>query len=562
MIISESEIRLMVNNCFRLLLEATLASDVYNKYYKDIIPENIWNTLFEGCPTMTPFHRRVADTIARELKTDRQRVENGEVEEYFYEDILRHSLIVAQLAAEIYNSGEYAKQFIINTANEDFTAYQYVSTLEDFLRKAKNSKQFSENEFINNCLYKAYEDANLLVTVTLSYSASHKYYGDSHWCTASGIGGRWNGFDMFKSYVNTGYNEENWNLLAQFVDKNDRMKSYQACINPEGRATTICNFMDRQKQWIDIEDHFGEEAANEALRVIMENYSTLIAKTAEMVKAEDTYYEFSNYQYVSHNIKKVTDKMKTKEFEQAVIDEYNEYGRWDEYDGKSPSFVYMIYDTAGPEGDYDEEHVFVPFEVRTNYDIDNDDDWGANDDEDDEDNDPNEPSIDEEAMNLSFFTSDERDVAARARRLWDDRYALCTKRVAYISLRPDDDYMLNKIYDGNIDSQSNNIVRIESKNGMSYVNMLNGEVVFTVPANSKLYELTYYFVDQDESIIRFGKASGGLNSRICYVLFEIDSHTCEVRKVNRTFLEDGRFTNEFMEISPETHNNTESNIEL
>ena len=158
MIINQRDIKLMVESCMKLIVEAQLSpSVIYERYYSDKIPPEIWSILMQGTDNMTIFHRKCADCIANYLKNPNERLDTTALAKQ-----------LAEAASKVWSSSDYAKQFLVNTAKEDFVAYNDRDRLYFFLLHALKTKKFTENEFINDCLYKAYEDENLLVTVTLS----------------------------------------------------------------------------------------------------------------------------------------------------------------------------------------------------------------------------------------------------------------------------------------------------------------------------------------------------------------------------------------------------------
>ena len=196
--LNKQDIKEMAVSCVKLLLEAITTQDAYGRFYAEYIPENTWKTLISGTTNMTPFHKKIADAIVKNTKIN---TKNGDKKWATFSQAVD---ACAKLAATCWNN-EKARNFLLNSAMEDYPVYSSsLSNIRDFLTGISQGERFSENEFLTDSLYLAYEDETLKVTVTLSYTASHTNYGDSHWCTASDPGGRWNGYYMFCDYARCG----------------------------------------------------------------------------------------------------------------------------------------------------------------------------------------------------------------------------------------------------------------------------------------------------------------------------------------------------------------------
>ena len=201
-----NEIYEMAQLCVKNILnEAIKMSTAYARFYADKIPEDLWNELTQGVPNMTPFHKKVFDIIIRDT---------GATE---------YSLsCLATTINKVWREQPELKNKLISEITKCDTVNDVIS-LVTYLSE-NNSKTMEMNA--DNGLVKIFENDKILITCTTSYSASHKYYGYSHWCTASGVDGKYDGFGMFRKYTIDGDDGEA--VLFQFVDKRDKGIAYQA----------------------------------------------------------------------------------------------------------------------------------------------------------------------------------------------------------------------------------------------------------------------------------------------------------------------------------------------
>lgn len=311
----------MVLECMSLLTEATLASDVYAKYYKDKIPEELWNTLMNGTLVITPFHQTIANLMVTLLSNKSVRFRSST------EKLVQE---IAQTASQAWNKGKDVQQFLYNTVKDKHVVYENHRSTLRFLRWIINGGFVSDSqvEKIDNGIMKLYEDENLLVTCTMSYSASHKYYGDSHWCTASGIDGRYSGYDMFDEYVEPDEDEKSsTRILVQFVDKRDRTKSYQ--MSTEGYLQAAGNlsyddlmdFYDNRADLSQLFTQFGTDPMKAAIKSLCDNFENLSKLTFDFDEKEYEYYRYKTYKYVLNNSKALIAKINSQEFINNAVDE-------------------------------------------------------------------------------------------------------------------------------------------------------------------------------------------------------------------------------------------------
>ena len=470
------DIKQMVRECLSLLMEATTA-DVYEKYYKEIIPKEIWDRMMEGTVNLTPFHRQAADTMARDFK----RAKFGDAwagrgANIQFDRVYEVAASVAEFVAGAWNSGDKIKQVMINIGNRtDFQAFKDTTALLRYLKLLAASHKFSENEFLDNALYEVYKDDTLLVTVTLSYTASRKYYGDSHWCTASDVGGTHNGLGMFKSYADTG-------VLVQFVDLTDRLNTYQIHINDRLEVSTICDFFDKTSTMTQIRTAFGAERVNKALDNVINNFETLYNETKKNIASEMTYYENANHLYLSKMAKGMRKKIATPEFTERVLEELNEKYAESKFcvfhEFYTDSFVFEGCDKEQFNGYY-----AIPFRIRSDYHF------------------PYSDQIDTEAEERSFFTPDERAAAARAKRIKTSAFKNMAERVVIVKL-VDNVFTLVKLLE-ETDVLSSHGRVIEAHTAYSpdtnFYDIVTGKLLFTSHTNRNPvwvhveYAKEYYF---------------------------------------------------------------------
>lgn len=277
--IYERDIMTMVSESIRRILsEAISAEDAYERFYKGKIGENIWNALMDGVQVMTPFHKAVIDVLIKS-SIDPKGNEN-----------------IAMLANRAWSRSVKGQQFLTNIAKEGYgDVFEDSVSLLFFLKSFCKKTLYSEAEYIGNGLVKLYDGEKWMVTCTTSYSASKKYYGDTHWCTASDIFGQYNGFEMFQDYTTSAED----GILVQFVNKEDREKSYQASFT-EMQISLICDFNDKQINADDFNEAIHPEK-EEIFKAISDNYSDLVEETEKMVDEERDYWEFKLKNFLKKN---------------------------------------------------------------------------------------------------------------------------------------------------------------------------------------------------------------------------------------------------------------------
>ena len=292
-----SMVKDMARSCVNILTEAISSADAYQRFYKDIVSPEQWEALMKGAPMMTPLHKVVLDIIK----------DDGWDNE------------LAELTIRAWNTldGDGRKYLIdlINGAvsrNEGWLKCK--GSVKNLLKHALEAPYHTEVKFSDNGLVKLYEDDKILVTCTLSYAASKKYYGDTHWCTASDITGRYNGFRMFWRYT-----EDEGGVLIQFVPKEDRRGAIQAHFYEDGSDGDVCDFFDRPVTLADAILLFeSPEIANAVLESIP--YIELFDKTLQMVDYERRYWENKRNAFEFKMEKTINDSVMSGGYDKAFLE--------------------------------------------------------------------------------------------------------------------------------------------------------------------------------------------------------------------------------------------------
>ena len=443
-----NEIHKMVSECVNnLLTEAISTDDAYNTYYKDKIPYPIWGLLMNGTKNMTPFHRKMADIIVRMIK------------EY---GVGWKITDTAKMAQACWNKGVKAQQLLTNMANENYLPVNNFQMLTNILTQIESNEMHTEKEFLANGLCKIYEDDRILVTTTLSYTASRKYYGDSHWCTASGIDGRWDGFTMFKRYSEDG-------LLVQFVDKANRRNSFQTVATGGGSYSLTCDFYDKEKKFDDVLDslHISEEKLNAINNTIDESWSEFKSLMNKFINNEQQYYYFAVHVYLKNNVPKLQKKMNSPETKSKLIEELNAHYS---FEGGVPDDTesFTNYETYYSR-EVDEGRL-VGINSRIRYDY-YDYDTGMEN---------------EELKAKSYFTEKETNLMLRSKSYGVGRYAVIlfiptesSRRLELISCVP------GTFTDSTYSTKGDILWFFTGENEIGFINSENGEVVLRLPCDVK-----------------------------------------------------------------------------
>ena len=528
--LTNNDIKTMVLECIKSLtfLNEAKAIDVYTRYYADSIPKEWWDEMTKGTENITPFHRKVADSIKKYWAACDKDSEG--TKEYLFN--------VCKLAQEAWNSSITAQQFLTNAAREDYYKFD-ASWLESFLRQVKLAKNYSENEFIDKGLFKIYEDNKLLVTCTLSYSASHRYYGDSHWCTSSDIAGEYNGFEMFKNYTVEEYSDSNESaILVQFVDKQNREGSYQIQVYSPGleNCGQICDFADNPHDIDAVEDHFGRLRVRLAGNNIKKNFSELSNITLQYVASEDGYYNLREYVFISHRIGALREKIQSPNILAAMTYDYN-------HREEQQSGSFMFY----PQNDSTYGKNFlctVSFKVDDNQ-LGNgaidpeDDDWDDDhdfDDDYDEEEEEREEKQETRPVGKKYFTPEEQNLIKRATMNRSFRFDDVGQALVLFKREENGTSTALKVLgNGYWEELKGRVAEISSRRAgqwfYGFIDMMNGNLLYQFATNSNFQTMNgWQFLhgnDNNFYIVSYP------NENELKLMAIIDGETAEVTKFNK-----------------------------
>ena len=161
--------------------EAISVKDAYNRFYVGEIEREIYDAAMDGTANMTPFHKLLIDVIISTNETDKNMAK-----------------ALALCGAGAWRQADANKrQLMLKGAKSGELDTSSATAFIESLKNLLNTDTTTKKQMADSGLVTLYEDDAILVTCTLSYAASTKYYGMTSWCTASDIGGRYNGFYMF-----------------------------------------------------------------------------------------------------------------------------------------------------------------------------------------------------------------------------------------------------------------------------------------------------------------------------------------------------------------------------
>ena len=251
--------------------EAITVDNAYTRFYASRINKEIYDLAVDGTVNMTPYHKALLDVVilAGEMGDDSYQTE------------------IATSGGQVWaSSNANIRQLLLKAVKGNELPTDNPS---QFVKKAisiSRTTAATKAQVAAEGLVKVFENDRLLITCTTTYSASRKYFADSHWCTASDIFGDYNGYEMFMRYsIYSG------GFLLQFIDKNNRMDgTYQVQVKSGGVVGQVCDFRDNQETFQSVTDYFegcvdyGGKAENLRsffIEMIVKNYDNLSKKTRE-----------------------------------------------------------------------------------------------------------------------------------------------------------------------------------------------------------------------------------------------------------------------------------------
>jgi hypothetical protein len=274
----------------RKLINEISTIDAWNTFYKDRIPEDVYKTAMIGTKKMTPFHKLLLDKYIQDYELFSKTYTNPEeVLKSLNSDIEYIGNAWATLIPDI-------KQALIEDAEDgDFDNYG-VNNIALSVKRYSELKGFSEKHYASNGLRVLYESDNILVTCTTTYGANKKYYGNSHWCTASDIDGRYNGYLMFRKYTTLEDDSDEYDAdlcLIQFISKkfrNNAELSFQAQYDEDGDCQYIANYDDHEVNLNTLKEKIASIGENYDNIHNLIDFKELVDETNRYRKVEERYW--------------------------------------------------------------------------------------------------------------------------------------------------------------------------------------------------------------------------------------------------------------------------------
>ena len=312
-IVNESILRQIIAEMAkeRKLVTEIKVADAYARFYNGKIPQDIYAALMKGTDKMTPFHKLCLDALMP----------------YFTDESYDHESWHGQLlpwAEEIGDkwsvASNDARQFLLRYIEaRSFTDNSTLDfqRLANITNKILSKQGHTEGSYCDRGLVKLYENDKVLVTCTTSYSASKKYYGDTHWCTASDIGGNYNGFKMFGDYTCNNDYEGNM-ILVQFVDKANREGTIQVAFEENLCIYQACDFFDHELDEDEVNKYLDEVIGLDNLEYIIP-WDELCEKTRLMYGEEYEYWEEKEITLIKKINKDIKEKVKNGEYDSEML---------------------------------------------------------------------------------------------------------------------------------------------------------------------------------------------------------------------------------------------------
>ena len=342
-------LKIMANE--RMTLNEAISADAaYEKFYAGKIDQNAYAELMQGAENMTPYHKLILDEFL-----------NGKI-----------NSTLLQIAGLLWkNASLETRQYLIFSAKND--ADDIKKNIARFLAATQRMKSHTENSYHSRGFEVLYEDKNVKVTCTKSYTSSCKEYGASHWCTASDINGEYNGFQMFIDHTN------NNDFLIQFIDKhNIEGNSYQAQFRAwRPNDIVLQNLFDwtdgdlecNETRLVNMFSGFGLNYGKIKEKYIIPNAERLAAETQENIKDEIEYYNRKERVTEKNTLNKINSTMNSQRIIDGIIErvksllaEHRKYDIEFAMDGKvfdisiyknTPNYFVEVFYVGSRNGEYE-----------------------------------------------------------------------------------------------------------------------------------------------------------------------------------------------------------------
>lgn len=300
--------------------EAITAQDAYNRFYANRLNKDTYNLAMGGTVNMTPFHKVMLEIIISNFEGNQGQAN-----------------AVAAYGSNVWKQADAnMRQAILKAVKTGGLDTSSPTAFMESLKKVVSGGAETKNQTSAKGLLVLYEDDAIIITCTLSYAASTKYYGMTSWCTASDIGGRYNGFYMFRSYTcpeYESYTADN-QCLIQIVVKNDKSRMVQMAVNQYGDIDED-NVMNKEDECISlymVQNMIANAGSNLDLNEFMDNqeWEDLADKTVSAVNAENDYWESKTIELVKQVQAKIDSEISGPEIasylSNGIIEGWDEYG--------------------------------------------------------------------------------------------------------------------------------------------------------------------------------------------------------------------------------------------
>ena len=350
---THNDIKAMVTEAFSRLGGRTLLNEIsselaYTRFYQGKLSQKAYDKLMVGAEQMTPLHKLAADHMVA-LYAQKN-----------YRGVSR----IAEIVSVFWNNAtEESKQYVVRVCKSDANELKSDSyAFRNILSKLTGMKSHSEGSYVDRGFEILYEDENVRVTCTKSYSSSCHHYGKSHWCTASDQFGEYDGFEMFKRYT-----IENRSVLVQFFIKQNPSKTCQAQITLRNTFSVICDWEDqmiRTKDLNNILEEYGIELTQLQEEYIRPELPRLFQETTEIVNDENIYYERKKKERLRMFVSNIEKALKSKEcveFAKQILNSASWRGRTedDTYRGYREEIGDKVYVSISYDGKTAGEKAFL-----------------------------------------------------------------------------------------------------------------------------------------------------------------------------------------------------------
>ena len=299
--ISKMNISEIVRSSIDKLINEITANDAYTRFYSNKIPKQQYDLIMSGTTNMTPVHKLILDYI----------IENG-----WNEDVAKN------LAALWTSGNEDATKYVLDLMpttpqeKEDFGYWQIANIIE----RALKLQHHTEAGYVEAGYVILRDLPEWLITCTTSYAASRKYFGDTHWCTASDLGGNFNGWKMFLKYTgldDDGSFDDDYGILVQAMNKRYRESdSYQMVIFSDGELGSMCDYSDHTIiETGKVLEHIGFQSAVDLVGGL-DVIKRLEEETAKNVDDEYRYWSVRSYRTLVRRKEQFVSK--SPQYEQAI----------------------------------------------------------------------------------------------------------------------------------------------------------------------------------------------------------------------------------------------------